>query len=216
MRVSYDRCMTGRRYLPAASHDALLPVYDPIMTLLGFTAALAPLLAQAELQPGFRVLDIGCGTGTLAVLVARDHPQVSIGGIDPDPRALARAARKTRRAGVAVHFDRGFGDALPYADASFERVFSSMMFHHLPRDEKAAVLREVRRVLKPRGRLELLDFAGGRHSGLAQVLHGGAPADAAEDRLLHLMRDCGFAEARRLGSRRTLAGAIAYYQAVRA
>jgi len=188
--------MTGeRRYLPAASRDALLPIYDPIMTLLRFNAALIALVAQAELQPGFRVLDVGCGTGTLVVMLARDHPDLDIAGLDPDPRALARARRKAERAGVAVGFDRGFGDTMPYPDASFDRVFSSMMFHHVPRDETSAVLREVCRVLKPEGRLELLDFA--------------------DDRLPARMRDCGFADARRLASRRTLAGAIAYYQAVR-
>lgn len=208
------RAMAGtRRYLPAASLDVLLPIYDPIMAVLRFTAALAPLLAQAALQSGFRVLDIGCGTGTLVAMIARRDPGVAIAAIDPDPRALARAARKAREAGARVHFDRGVADALPYAAASFDRVFSSMMFHHVPHGEKPGVLREVCRVLKPGGRLEFLDFAGGHHSLLAHVLHGRTASAAAEDRLLRLMRDCGFAEARRLGSRRTIAGAIAYYQA---
>jgi ubiquinone/menaquinone biosynthesis C-methylase UbiE len=205
-----------RRYLPAASVDALLPVYDPIMRLLRFTAALAPLVAQAELRRGFRVLDIGCGTGTLAVMIAKAHPDVSITGIDPDPRALARAAEKVRRAGAAVQLDRGFADELPYRDATFDRVFSSMMFHHVPPGEKPGVLRDVRRVLKPGGRLEFLDFAGGQHTFLAHVLHARTASAAMEERLLRLMRDCGFAEPRRVGARRTLAGAIACYQALAA
>lgn len=204
----------ARRYLPAASVDALLPVYDPIMRLLRFTAALGPLLAQAEMRPGFHVLDIGCGTGTLALMIAAACPGVTITALDPDPRALARAAAKARRSGVQVQFDRGFADELPYPDAAFDRVFSSMMFHHVPRGEKPGVLREARRVLKPGGRLEFLDFAGGQHRFLAHVLRRRRPIGAAEDRLLRLMRDCGFAEARRLGSRATISGAIAYYQAV--
>jgi ubiquinone/menaquinone biosynthesis C-methylase UbiE len=203
-----------RRYLPAASLDVLLPAYDPIMRLLRFSQALAPLIAQAELRPGHRVLDIGCGTGTLAAMIKRTHPDVDVTGIDPDPRALDRAARKAARAGAAIRFDRGFGDALPYPDASFDRVFSSMMFHHVPRGEKRGVMAAVRRVLKPGGRLEFLDFAGGRHSLLAHALHGRTASAAADDRLLALMGDAGLAGARRVGTHRTLVGAIAYYQAV--
>ena len=165
------------------------------MRLLGYTRALGPLLDQAQLQPHHVVLDIGCGTGTLAVKIKRAHPDLDVTGIDPDPRALARAKRKADQAGVGVRFDRGFADDLPYHDAAFDRVFSSMMFHHVPGAEKLGVLEAARRVLKPAGRLEFLDFA--------------------DDRLLPRLREAGFADARRVGTRRTIAGAIAYYQAVK-
>jgi ubiquinone/menaquinone biosynthesis C-methylase UbiE len=216
MQLPYDdaRMSAERRYLPAASLDVLLPAYDPIMKLLRFQRARGPLVAQAELQPHHRVLDIGCGTGTLAVMIARAHPTIAITGVDPDPRALARASRKAGRAGVTVRFDRGFADALAYPDRTFDRLFSSMMLHHVPRAEKPGVLAEARRVLKPGGRLELLDFAGGAHSLAARVLHGRRASASADERLLGLMRDAGFADARRLGTRSTIAGAIAYYQAV--
>lgn len=204
-----------RRFLPAASFDVLLPVYDPIMKLLRFQHALEPLLRQAELHPGHQVLDIGCGTGTLAVMIKRAHPAVHVFGVDPDSRALARAARKAGRAGVDVQFERGFGDALAHPDATFDRVFSSMMFHHVPRAEKPGVLAEIRRVLVPGGRLEFLDFAGGSHSLLARTFHGRSASAAADERLLRLMHEAGFVEPRRLASRSTIAGAIAYYQAVR-
>lgn len=205
-----------RRYLPAASLDVLLPVYDPIMKLLRFQRALVPLLAQAELQPHHRVLDIGCGTGTLAMMIKKAQPSVDVTGIDPDPLALARAARKAQDAGVSIRFDRGFADALAYPDATFDRVFSSMMFHHLPRAEKPGVLSEARRVLKPGGRLEFLDFAGGTHSLLAHVLHGRGASASADERLLRLMRDTGFTNVHRLRVQHTIAGAIASYQALRA
>ena len=201
-----------RKYLPAASLDFLLPAYDPIMRLFGFTKALRPLVEQAELRPHHTVLDIGCGTGALDLLIKELHPDVTLTGLDPDPRALARAERKARRAGVTIRFDRGFADALPYPDASFDRVFSSMMLHHVPRAEKAGLLSEVRRVLKPGGRLELLDFAGGTHSFLAHVLHGQTASEAAHARLLDRMQQAGFA-ARRVATRSTPFGALAYYQA---
>jgi ubiquinone/menaquinone biosynthesis C-methylase UbiE len=81
-------------------------------------------------------------------------------GVDPDPEALARATRKAAAAQHSIQFDRGVAGALPYADGMFDRVFSSFMFHHLAREGKARMLREVHRVLKPEGRLRLVDFAG--------------------------------------------------------
>jgi Methylase involved in ubiquinone/menaquinone biosynthesis len=158
-------------------------------------------------------LDIGCGTGTLAILVKQLHPTVEVTGVDPDPRALARARRKAGRAGIAAAFDQGFADAMPYADGRFDRVFSSMMLHHVPREQKSQVLGEVRRVLKPGGRLELLDFAGGTHHLLAQALHGRKASASANDRLLGRMRDAGLVDAVRTATHGTLAGAIGYYQA---
>lgn len=204
-----------RNYVPAASLDVLLPAYDPIMRLFGFARALRPLVEQGELLSHHAVLDIGCGTGALDLLIKEAHPEVTLTGIDPDPRALARAARKAQRAGMAIRFDRGFADALPYPDGAFDRVFSSMMLHHVPRAEKPGLLREVRRVLKPGGRLELLDFAGGTHSFLAHVLHGRTASDAANTRLLDRMQEAGFAAARRVATRSTPFGALAYYQAAR-
>ena len=205
--------MSERRFVPAASLDVLLPAYDPIMRLLGYSRALLPLVSQADLRPGDAVLDVGCGTGTLALLVLDRHPGVTVAGVDPDPRALDRAKRKASRAGATIEFVRAFGDAVPYPDARFDRVFSSMMFHHVPREEKPRVLAEIRRVLKPGGRLEFLDFAGGTHSPLAHVLHGRQASASADERLLQRMREAGFSDARRTGSRGTIAGAISYYQA---
>ena len=207
--------MAERKYVPAASLDILLPVYDPIMRLFGFTRALRPLVDQAELLPHHTVLDIGCGTGALDLLIKDVHPEVTVTGIDPDPRALTRAGLKARRASVTIRFDRGFADALPYPDQAFDRVFSSMMLHHVPRAEKDGVLTEARRVLKPGGRLELLDFAGGTHSFLAHVLHGHTASEAANARLLDRMQQAGFATFRRIATRSTPFGALAYYQARR-
>ena len=136
-----------RSFVPAAGHDWLLPFYDPLQRLMGGGTAKQQLIGQADLRSGQRVLDIGCGTGDLVVLVAQQHPDVETIGLDPDPKALARARRKLDRAGLTLRLDQGFSDQLPYADGSLDRVFSSFMFHHLGRDEKAWTLAETRRVL---------------------------------------------------------------------
>jgi ubiquinone/menaquinone biosynthesis C-methylase UbiE len=206
--------MPEHAYLPAAGRDALLRFYDPVMRLIGAENVFRAVIDQAALQPSHAVLDIGCGTGTLAVLIKRLHPTVDVIGVDPDPKALALAQAKANKAGVAVRFDRGFADALAYGDKTFDRVFSSMMFHHLRKEDKPRVLAEVHRVLEPGGWLELLDFAGNVHSFFAQVFHGRQPLPAeADDPMLRRLREAGFVEAARSGDRVTVFGRVGFYRA---
>jgi ubiquinone/menaquinone biosynthesis C-methylase UbiE len=205
---------SAQRFVPAAGHDWLLPFYDPLWRLLGGASHLEAFVQQAELQPGHRVLEIGCGTGNLTLIIKRLHPEVEIVGLDPDPKALARAARKAHRAGVSLQLDQGFSQELKYPDASFDRVFSSFMFHHLDRDTQAATLHEVRRVLQPGGSLHLVDFGGHAHGRLARLLHS-SRALADEDQTLALMRQARFASAETLGQRPLLLGGITFYRAAK-
>ena len=210
---------SSRTYIPAAGNHWSLPLYDPIVKLLGGDAARRALLDRAAIRPGHRILDVGCGTGTLVVLLKRLHPDVEVVGLDPDPKALARARRKAERASLSIQLDQGFSDELPYPDASIDRVFSTLMFHHLGRNEKEGTLREVRRVLKPGGTFSLLDF-GGPESGeggfLARMLHSGhLLEDNAEERVLELMGQAGFAGPRKVSQESMLFGhaRINLYQA---
>jgi len=206
-----------RTFLPAAGHDLLLPIYDPFTKLFGFDRVRRMLLDQAALQPNHRVLDVGCGTGTLAVLIKRLYPTVEVVALDPDSKALARAQRKAERAGVSIRFDRGFSDALGYPDGAFDRVFSSMMFHHVEKADKENTLRDIRRVLKPGGRLEFLDFAGPHSHGqgvLARLIHSHQRlTDNAEDRILARFSGAGFREPKKIRDHRTLFGSLGFYQA---
>jgi ubiquinone/menaquinone biosynthesis C-methylase UbiE len=210
---------THRTYIPAAGHDWLLPLYDPLQKWLLGDAAYRALVDQAHLQPGQRVLEIGCGTGNVVMLIKQLHARVDVVGLDPDPKALERAQRKTRRAGLSIQLDRGFADALPYAAESFDRVFSSLMFHHLTLDVKAGALREARRVLKPGGSLHVFDFGGAhvRGNGLrARLFHRhDLMKDNTGDRIPALMRDSGFATAAEIADRSTLFGRVAYFRAQR-
>jgi ubiquinone/menaquinone biosynthesis C-methylase UbiE len=204
-------------YLPAAGLDILLPLYDPLVKLLGADRARRKLFEQASVQLHHRVLDIGCGTGTFAVAIKAWMPGVEVVGLDPDPKALARGRRKAARAGVSVRFDQGFANALPYSDASFDRVFSSLMFHHLPHEAKLATMREVRRVLEPGGTLHLLDFEHERphsHNPLARWLHASERMrDNNRDQILNWMSEAGFVEPRMVASDQPIFGKIAYFAA---
>lgn len=207
---------SSRTYLPAAGHDWLLPLYDPFVRLLGGDAVRRALLNQVALRPGHRVLDVGCGTGTLATMIKRLHPDVEVVGLDPDPKALAHARRKAARAALSIRFDQGFADELSYPEASFDRVLSSFMFHHLPPDEKGRMLRAARRVLKPGGEFHMLDFEGpedGAQGFLAHILHSSDRLeDNSESRVLSLMTQAGLADPKKVGHRAMLFGHIAYYR----
>ena len=210
---------TGKDYLPAAGRDWALPFYDPLVRLLGIDRTRQALIEQAAIRQADRVLEIGCGTGSLLIRVKQQSPNVSVVGLDPDPLALERARRKADAAGLAIQLDRGFSDDMPYPDASFDRVLSSFMFHHLSREAKTSTMREVRRVLKPGGSLHLVDFAGGQggqRGFLVRIFHSErALSDNAEDRVTALMRDSGLSEPSRVGREAFLLGHIIanYYRA---
>jgi ubiquinone/menaquinone biosynthesis C-methylase UbiE len=216
--------MTIRRsYLPAAGVHWALPIYDPYARLLGWDAVRSTLLEQMDLAPGQRVLDIGCATGTLLVVVKQRHPDVFVVGLDPDPKALARAARKALRAGVKVHFNRGFSDQLPYADASFDRVSCTGMFSLLPLAEKETTLGEVRRVLRPGGSFHLFDMARNPLGSslwlpLLRVWLRQPGQDVrvcTKDQTVALMREAGFADARKTGEHPFWVWPLASYRASR-
>ena len=203
-----------RNYLPAMGKRWLLPLYDPLLKLLGVDKTKRRLIEQAELRSGFRVLDIGCGTGSLAVLIKRSYPEVEVIGVDPDPAALSISERKANRSGLSIEFDRGFSDHLSYSDASFDRVFSSFMFHHLEPSERAATLREIGRVLKSGGSLHLLDFVP--RDGKGHRHHRSPHEDSRfEDRVTDLMSEAGLVEAKEVARSKIFFGPIAYYRAER-
>ncbi|MGH7858230.1 MAG: class I SAM-dependent methyltransferase [Candidatus Binatia bacterium] len=187
------------------------------MKLIGGDRVRRALADQAVIRSGQRILDIGCGTGSLVVLLKRLHPDAEVVGLDPDPKALSRARRKAQRAALSVRLDRGFSDELPYPEASFDLVFSSFMFHHLEADEQETTLREVRRVLEPGGALHMLDF-GGPDSGaggfLTRFLHSSHRLkENSASRILDLMSRAGFADPKNVGHRAMLFGHVAYYRA---
>lgn len=210
---------TRREFLPAAGRDVFLPLYDPMVSFMGAARAREELIKQASIQPNQRVLDLGCGTGTLVVLLKRKYPAAEIVGVDPDPKALKRAQKKVRRAGVAVQLDEGFADELPYEAATFDRVLSSFMLHHLEEHEREKTLREVLRVLKPAGTFHLLDFAGGEDKApgrLGRLVNSHARLeDNSQQRILQLMRRSGFLDAEKVKDGSMLFGLLptAYYQA---
>ncbi|MGI8641357.1 MAG: class I SAM-dependent methyltransferase [Pyrinomonadaceae bacterium] len=151
--------MKNEKYIPALSYDWLTPFYDTTVRLTTREAIFKnALIEQAKIETRQRVLDLACGTGTLAILIKKKHPQTELKGIDGDAKILEIAVNKAQKSGVKIEFEQGMSFALPYADESFDRVFSSLFFHHLTRENKLKTLREVFRVLKTGGELHIADW----------------------------------------------------------
>ena len=161
------------------------------------------LIEWARIEPGMRVLDLGCGTGTLAVMTRSAHPEAEVVGLDGDPKALARARRKAERAGVAVELDEGLASELPYQDGTFDRVLSSFVFHHLGPDVKRRALAEVMRVLIPGGLFLLQDFGPPvtrLERWCASIAHQGEELrESLEGAMPELMREAGYTDIAELG-----------------
>jgi len=158
------------RYIPALRYRWLTPFYDPVMRWVMREGVFkARLVDMAGIVAGYRVLDLGCGTATLTILIKRREPNAEVVGVDGDPAVLERARAKVALAALDVRLEPGSASHLPYPDGSFDRVLSSMVFHHLDRETKERAFREAFRVLRPGGELHLADF-GPPHRRLMRSL----------------------------------------------
>src|SRR3989338_3868965 len=149
---------TDYQYKFAFLFDQLTPLYE-LVRVLGIRNRLQQRLwPQVTIKPGSRVLDVGCGTGDDLVYLATHFDRLNLTGVDGDPKVLAIAKNKSKKRGLAVKFRASLAEALPFTSNSFDVVWSSLMIHHLPTPIKLKALKEMRRVLKPGGKLYLIDF----------------------------------------------------------
>ena len=188
----------SENYIPALSFDWLTPLYDPLVKwFMPESKFKSHLVKEACVQAGKRVLDVGCGTGTLTIIVKQTHPDAEVFGLDGDAKVLEIARRKAAKAGVEVTLREGLAFQLPYADMSFDRVLSSLMFHHLTTENKRLALSEVFRVLQPDGELHIADFRKPNES------------------LPTMLREAGFEQVKEYAKYRTLFGTLSLWRAQR-
>jgi ubiquinone/menaquinone biosynthesis C-methylase UbiE len=147
----------------------------------------------ARIQPGETVLDVGCGTGALALEVQRRVGATGhVYGIDPGEEQIARARAKAAQRHIPVAFQIGVIEQIAFPDQTFDVVFSTLMMHHLPEPLKRQGLAEIARVLKPGGRLVIADFTRRQErQGRAARFHAGG--SSLHD-LVTLVQDAGFTQ----------------------
>ena len=150
------------------------------------------LVDLARLTEGESVLDVGCGTGTLAIAAKRRvGPRGSVYGIDASPEMIVRATKKARQQGAEIAFRSGVVEVLPYPDARFDAVLSTLMLHHLPRKARQQCAREMRRVLKPGGRVLAVDFGAPDRPRKGLLSHFHRHGHVALDHIIDDLRAVG-------------------------
>jgi ubiquinone/menaquinone biosynthesis C-methylase UbiE len=202
--------------VPAAGLQALTRFYDPLLALTMREGAWRPPLVEQVLAGApASVLDLGCGTGTLTVELARRAAAVRVVGVDGDREVLTRARAKAGPR-TDIEFVEAMAQSLPFQDATFDRVVSSLVFHHLVPSLKHAALTEALRVLAPGGRLHLADF-GRPHDPLMRIaFRAGVQAldgmentrDHADGRLPEIVQAGGFRNVRVTARVRTALGTV--------
>lgn len=149
-----------RAYIPALKHHWLTRFYDLLIEQgMQEKKMKMQLVHQASLQSGQSVMDLACGTGTLALMLQQSQPGVHVIGLDADSKILSIAKKKMQENRAdSIHFVEGFSVQIPFSDNRFHHVFTSLFIHHLTMKKKLESFKEVRRVLKPGGQLHVLDF----------------------------------------------------------
>ncbi len=211
-------------YIPALRFHGLTRFFDSLLkSTLREELFKRDLIEQANLAGGQRILDLGCGTGTLAILATQAVPEISVVGLDADAKALSIARRKASDAEANVEFHEALAWDASFPPLTFDRVISTLFFHHLTPENKQRTLAHVYNLLKPGGELHVADW-GLPHDPVmrlaflsVQLLDGfETTADSVEGRLPEHMRQAGFVEVIETHRRRTLFGTLSMYRARRA
>jgi cyclopropane fatty-acyl-phospholipid synthase-like methyltransferase len=208
-------------FVPALGFDLLTPLYDPLIRLaLREGEVKRRLVEQARIAPGMTVVDFGCGTGTLVLLLKQMHPGARVIGVDVDARILEIARKKLDDAGVDVELRCGRIEDVSLAPGSVERVVTSLVLHHLSEREKLAALAAMHRALGDEGELHVADF-GAPHNLLMQAVSfviqvfdgAGRVGPNLAGRLPELIRRAGFEAVEPRGEVATPFGTLAFLAA---
>ncbi|HHV38475.1 MAG TPA: methyltransferase domain-containing protein [Tepidimicrobium sp.] len=211
------------RFVPALKFDWLTRFFDPLMKLSMVEKRFREaLLFQANIKDSDIILDFGCGTGTLLIMVKERFPNAIAYGVDIDSNILKIAQEKVKDSGHEIFLNSYDGILLPYGDKMFDKVLSSLVFHHLARDQKIAALKGIHRILRRGGELHILDFGKAQNILMRgmflpiQIFDGFAnTSDNVKGLLPKIIEEAGFDEVVENKRINTLFGTISLYSAVK-
>lgn len=180
------------------------------------------LVVALDLAPGQRVLDVGCGTGTLTILIKQACGDACVLGLDGDQQILTIARSKVEATHTDVRFIHGRVSGIPFSADSIDRVASSLLFHHLSADDKRRGLREIHRVLSPGGKLCVADWGKAQNILMrgaflgVQLLDGFATTgENVRVGLSPILEESGFTTVKEIHHEMTLFGTLSLYEAVK-
>lgn len=208
------------KYIPALGYDRLSNFYDrTIRWTMPEEKFRTRLVRQVNLQAGEKVLEFGFGTASQTILLKQQTPEAEIIGVDVDPKIRELALEKVQKAGLKIRLDLYDGKTLPYPDATFDKVVSSLVFHQLDKTQKALAFAEIHRVLKPGGELHIGDWGRARNVGmrlaflLVQLLDGfETTTDNVKGLLPEMIANAGFEHIEETGYINTGIGTFSFYK----
>ncbi len=211
----------NKNYIPALTWDWLTPLYDFVLRFIMREQVFKQhLVNQVNPQPGDKILDLGCGTGTLTLMIQVQQPEAGLTGLDGDEKVLEIARRKSLQGGFTkIQWRKGLAFNLPYPGEAFDLVTSCLVIHHLILPDKRKTFKEVFRILKPEGSFHIADF-GLAHNGFMRLIsvimsRFEHTVDNFNGQIPLLLHEAGFENIEETAHLNSIFGPLSLYRAIK-
>ena len=213
--------MSTEKFIPALGYDFLSDYYDLAIKLTmpekKFRNKLVDYINPKENE---KILEFGFGTGQNIIILKQRFPESDVQGVDIDPKIKSIAEYKLNKTGIEAPLFLYDGNTLPFEDDSFDKVYSSLVFHQLDLISKLKCLLEINRILKPNGELIIGDWGKAKTKWmrlsfyLVQLLDGfKTTTDNVNGLMTKYITDAGFKNVEEISYINTSIGTYSYYKA---